>query len=268
MVGTVVIKRVFNNNVAMVTSDDGSELIVIGRGLCFGRHAGDAIDEASIEKTYALQEGTSQDSRTIDRLAHLLESIPTVNLVISEDIVQMLRRELNVDINDKILIALADHISLALDRKEYALAGRALQIIKDYLGIEMSEEEQGFITLHIVNATMPQRSDRLIISVQLVRDVLAIVSERYATTLDDTSLPYERFVRHLQFFAQRALDPTAGQISGDALFRIDETAYPCAFSCADAIAAHLSSTFNVVVTDAEKSYLAYHIVNLLGEPGL
>lgn len=51
MVGTVVIKRVFNNNVAMVTSDDGSELIVIGRGLCFGRHAGDAIDEASIEKT-------------------------------------------------------------------------------------------------------------------------------------------------------------------------------------------------------------------------
>ena len=276
MVGTVVIKRVFNNNVAMVTSDDGSELIVIGRGLCFGRHAGDAIDEASVEKTYALQEGTSQDSRTIDRLAHLLESIPTVNLVISEDIVQMLRREL------------ADHISLALERerkgvscenpllleiqqfyrKEYALAGRALQIIKEYMGIQMSEEEQGFITLHIVNATMPQRSDRLIVSVQLVRDVLAIVSERYATTLDDTSLPYERFVRHLQFFAQRALDPTAGQINGDALFRIDETAYPCAFSCADAIAAHLSSTYNVVVTDAEKSYLAYHIVNLLGEPGL
>ena len=278
MVGTVVIKRVFNNNVAMVTSDDGSELIVIGRGLCFGRHAGDAIDEASIEKTYALQEGTSQDSRTIDRLAHLLESIPTVNLVIAEDIVQMLRRELNVDINDKILIALADHISLALERehkgvscenpllleiqqfyrKEYALAGRALQIIKEYMGIQMSEEEQGFITLHIVNATMPQRSDRLIVSVQLVRDVLAIVSKRYATTL----------VRHLQFFAQRALDPTAGQINGDALFRIDETAYPCAFSCADAIAAHLSSTYNVVVTDAEKSYLAYHIVNLLGEPGL
>ncbi|MEF2826649.1 MAG: PRD domain-containing protein [Collinsella sp.] len=181
----MVIKRVFNNNVAMVTSDDGSELIVIGRALCFGRHAGDAIDEVSIEKTYALQEGTSQDSRTIDRLAHLLESIPTVNLVIAEDIVQMLRRELNVDINDKILIALADHISLALERerkgvscenpllleiqqfyrKEYALAGRALQIIKEYMGIQMSEEEQGFITLHIVNATMPQRSDRLIVSV-------------------------------------------------------------------------------------------------------
>ena len=132
----------------------------------------------------------------------------------------------------------------------------------------MSEEEQA--SLRCISSTPPCRnaSDRLIVSVQLVRDVLAIVSKRYATTLDDTSLPYERFVRHLQFFAQRALDPTAGQINGDALFRIDETAYPCAFSCADAIAAHLSSTYNVVVTDAEKSYLAYHIVNLLGEPGL
>ena len=47
MAGTVVIKRVFNNNVAMVTSDDGSELIVIGRGLCFGRHAGDAAHRAA-----------------------------------------------------------------------------------------------------------------------------------------------------------------------------------------------------------------------------
>ena len=211
----MVIKRVFNNNVAMVTSDDGAELIVIGRGLCFGRHAGDVVDSSSVEKTYALCESTTNDARALDRLSSLIETIPVINLVISEDIVEMLREELDVNVDDAILIALADHITLALDRerkgvpcdnpllleiqqfyrKEYGLAGRALQIIKDYLGIQMSDEERGFITLHIVNATMPQRADRLIVSVQLVRDVLAIVSDRYATVLDDTSLPYERFVR-------------------------------------------------------------------------
>ena len=88
----------------------------------------------------------------------------------------MLRRELNVDINDKILIALADHISLALERerkgvscenpllleiqqfyrKEYALAGRALQIIKEYMGIQMSEEEQG--SLPCISSTPPCRN--------------------------------------------------------------------------------------------------------------
>lgn len=283
----MVIKRVFNNNVAMVTSDDGAELIVIGRGLCFGRRAGDPVEASSVEKTYALCESTANDARALDRLSSLLESIPVINLAISEDIVEMLREELDVNIDDAILIALADHITLALDRerkgvpcenpllleiqqfyrKEYGLAGRALKIIKDYLGIQMSDEERGFITLHIVNATMPQRADRLIVSVQLVRDVLAIVSDRYQITLDDTSLPYERFVRHLQFFAQRALDPKAGQVEDDALFLIERNNYPKAFSCSEAIADHLLAAFGVSVTDAEKSYLAYHIVNLLGEPG-
>ena len=283
----MVIKRVFNNNVAMVTSDDGAELIVIGKGLCFGRHAGDVVEASSVEKTYALCESTATDAHVLDRLSSLIESIPVINLAISEDIVEMLREELDVNIDDAILIALADHITLALDRerkgvpcenpllieiqqfyrKEYGLAGRALQIIKDYLGIQMSDEERGFITLHIVNATMPQRADRLIVSVQLVRDVLAIVSDRYATTLDDTSLPYERFVRHLQFFARRALDPKAEQVEDDALFLIEQNNYPKAFSCSEAIANHLLISFDVSMTDAEKSYLAYHIVNWLGEPG-
>lgn len=283
----MVIKRVFNNNVAMVASDEGAELIVIGKGLCFGRRAGDVVEASSVEKTYALCESTANDARALDRLSSLLESIPVINLAISEDIVGMLREELDANIDDTTLIALADHITLALDRerkgvpcenpllleikqfyrKEYGLAGRALKIIKDYLGIQMSDEERGFITLHIVNATMPQRADRLIVSVQLVRDVLAIVSDRYQTTLDDTSLPYERFVRHLQFFAQRALDPKAGQVEDDALFLIERNNYPKAFSCSEAIANHLLASYGVSVTDAEKSYLAYHIVNLLGEPG-
>ncbi len=105
----MVIKRVFNNNVAMVTSDDGAELIVIGRGLCFGRHAGDVVDSSSVEKTYALCEFTANDARALDRLSSLIETIPVINLAISEDIVEMLREELDVNVDDTILIALADH---------------------------------------------------------------------------------------------------------------------------------------------------------------
>ena len=174
MVGTVVIKRVFNNNVAMVTSDDGSELIVIGRGLCFGRHAGDAIDEASVEKTYALQEGTSQDSRTIDRLAHLLESIPTVNLVISEDIVQMLRRELNVDINDKILIALADHISLALERER-----KGVPLLVANIGpATFGQDDNALLLIDDAQVVEIARADKLSLARMLVREIAQRVPQR------------------------------------------------------------------------------------------
>lgn len=280
------IKRVFNNNVAMAVSEDGAEVIVIGRGLCFGRRAGDVLDASLVEKTYDLRR-PDQDGTGMARMEKLLQSIPTIYLVIAEEIAQMLRQEFDPNIDDGIVMALADHISLSLERekrgvvcdnpllpeirgfyrKEFALANRAAQIIESYTGVHVSQEEQGFITLHIVNSTMRQRADRLIISVELVRDVMNIVSAYYGVALDETSLAYERFLRHLQFFAQRALDPNAGQVAVDALFSLAAHDYPRAFGCATQISDHLQKTFSVHVTDAEKSYLAYHIVNLLGEPG-
>ena len=58
MVGTVVIKRVFNNNVAMVTSDDGSELIVIGLPLNMDGTEGErAAKSRKLAKTVELWSG-------------------------------------------------------------------------------------------------------------------------------------------------------------------------------------------------------------------
>ena len=37
------IKRVLNNNVAIIESE-GQEKIVMGKGICFSKHAGDEID--------------------------------------------------------------------------------------------------------------------------------------------------------------------------------------------------------------------------------
>ncbi len=281
------IKRVFNNNVAMACTDDGSEVMVIGRGLCFGRHANDFIDDSLVEKVYALRKPAAQDGDALARMERLIQSIPTIYLVIAEEIAQMLRKELDPKIDDGIVMALADHISLSIEReklgtvcdnpllpeirsfykREFALAQKAAAIIQSYTGVAISPQEQGFITLHIVNSTMRQRADRLIVSVELVRDALAIVSTYYAAQLDESSLAYERFLRHLQFFAQRALDPDSAQVASDALFSLAQAQYPRAFGCAAQIAEHLEKRFSVTVTDAEKSYLAYHIVNLLGEPG-
>ena len=58
MVGTVVIKRVFNNNVAMVTSDDGSELIVIGLPLNMDGTEGERAEKSrKLGKTLQIWSG-------------------------------------------------------------------------------------------------------------------------------------------------------------------------------------------------------------------
>lgn len=42
------IKKILNNNTAVI-DDNGNEVIVIGKGICFQRKAGDSINSALVE---------------------------------------------------------------------------------------------------------------------------------------------------------------------------------------------------------------------------
>lgn len=273
----MVIKRIYNNNVAMV-EDEGIERIALGRGITFGRQRGDALDMTQVEKVFTLD---SADSLT--RLERLIKGIPSEYLSVAEDIVAMLRAELGNAIDDNVLIALTDHISMAIEReraevpcdnplimeirrfykKEFALAQRAQDLIERSLGIRVSEGEVGFITLHIVNATMKQRADYLMLSISMINEILSIVAEAFDLTYDEDSIQYERFLRHLQFFAQRVLDKNIVQSEDTFLFHLGKDQYPAAFECTGRIGEHVARTYGCTVTDAEKGYLVYHIMNLV-----
>ncbi|MFQ6858459.1 MAG: PRD domain-containing protein [Collinsella sp.] len=273
----MVIKRIYNNNVAMV-EDEGVERIAIGRGITFGRSRGDELDTSAVEKVFTLD-----DPDSLNRLERLIKGIPSEYLSVAEDIVAMLRAELGSDVDDNVLIALTDHISMAIEReraevpcdnpllmetrrfykKEFALALRAQDIIEDRLGIRVSEGEVGFITLHIVNATMQQRADHLMLSISMINEILGIVAEAFDLVYDEESIQYERFLRHLQFFAQRVLDKSVVQSEDTFLFHLGKDQYPAAFECTERIGEHVASTYGRAVADAEKGYLVYHIMNLV-----
>lgn len=273
----MVIKRIYNSNVAMV-EDEGVERIAIGRGITFGRSRGDELDTSAVEKVFTLD-----DPDSLNRLERLIKGIPSEYLSVAEDIVAMLRAELGSDVDDNVLIALTDHISMAIEReraevpcdnpllmetrrfykKEFALALRAQDIIEDRLGIRVSEGEVGFITLHIVNATMRQRADHLMLSISMINEILGIVAEAFDLVYDEESIQYERFLRHLQFFAQRVLDKSVVQSEDTFLFHLGKDQYPAAFECTERIGEHVASTYGCAVADAEKGYLVYHIMNLV-----
>lgn len=274
------IKRVYNNNVVMV-DDAGTERIAVGKGIAFGRKRGDVLDSASFEKVFTLDDPTQ-----LSRLERLIKGIPSEYLLIAEDIVSMLRRESASVIDDNVLIALADHISMALEReqagiicdnpllfeikrfygREFELALKAREIIRGHLGIEISEAEVGFIALHIVNATMKQRADHLMLSIKMINGILNTVAETFGLTYDEGSVQYERFLRHLQFFSQRVLDKSIAQSEDTFLFHLGKDQYPDALECTERIGAHIEQEYGCVVSDAEKGYLVYHIANLVHAP--
>lgn len=274
------IKRVYNNNVVMV-DDAGIERIAVGKGVAFGRKRGDVLDSASFEKVFTLDDPTQ-----LSRLERLIKGIPSEYLLIAEDIVSMLRRESASVIDDNVLIALTDHISMALEReqagiicdnpllfeikrfygREFELALKAREIIRGHLGIEISEAEVGFIALHIVNATMKQRADHLMLSIKMINGILNTVAETFGLTYDEGSVQYERFLRHLQFFSQRVLDKSIAQSEDTFLFHLGKDQYPDALECTERIGAHIEQEYGCVVSDAEKGYLVYHIANLVHAP--
>lgn len=274
------IKRVYNNNVVMV-DDAGTERIAVGKGIAFGRKRGDVLDSASFEKVFTLDDPTQ-----LSRLERLIKGIPSEYLLIAEDIVSMLRRESASVIDDNVLIALTDHISMALEReqagiicdnpllfeikrfygREFELALKAREIIRGHLGIEISEAEVGFIALHIVNATMKQRADHLMLSIKMINGILNTVAETFGLTYDEGSVQYQRFLRHLQFFSQRVLDKSIAQSEDTFLFHLGKDQYPDALECTERIGAHIEQEYGCVVSDAEKGYLVYHIANLVHAP--
>lgn len=276
----MVIKRIYNNNVAMV-DDAGAERIAVGRGIAFGRKRGDELDPASVDKVFTLD-----DPDQLTRLERLIKGIPAEHLLIAEEIVEMLRRESKAPIDDNVLIALTDHISMALERertgvacdnpllfeikrfygREFELALKAREIVRGHLGIEISEAEVGFIALHIVNATMKQRADHLMLSIKMINGILDTVSETFGLTYDEGSVQYERFLRHLQFFSQRVLDKSIAQSEDTFLFHLGKDQYPDALECTERIGAHIEQEYGCVVSDAEKGYLVYHIANLVHAP--
>ena len=46
--------KALNNNVAVVLDEKGQEKIVMGKGICFKKGAGDSISDDSIDKTFSL----------------------------------------------------------------------------------------------------------------------------------------------------------------------------------------------------------------------
>lgn len=272
--------RIYNNNVAVVRGDDGKEMIVIGKGLVFQKHAGDLVDETRVEKCFTLQ-----NPRVMTKLEQLIKDMPSIYLSISEEIVEMIRSESDLKLSENIYITLTDHISMSLERekkgvilgnpflieikqfykKEFKLAEKAADIIKKHLGLDISEDEIGTITLHIVNASMNQNLENTVKATRMIQDILNIVQECCECRFDEESLAYSRFVRHLQFLAKNLLEKRSKSERDDFMFKITRLRFPEAAACVRRIKAHLEEAFGVSISEAEQGFLIYHIVNLTSE---
>ncbi len=268
------IEKVINNNIVSAFDDTGRELVLMGRGLGFGGRPGQPVDEKKVEKVFRIK---SRD--TADQLKELLADMPLERAQISADIISFAKSNLNLKLNQSIYVTLTDHINFAIERfeqginlqnallweikrfypHEFDLGRYALELVKERIGVELPEDEAGFIALHFVNAEYGTDIRDAFRFPNQLKDILEITSDELGIVLDERTLHYERFVTHLKFLLQRVYRRELLPDEEDELSELMRTKYPKEYSCSRKIAEYIEKNTDCRLSGEEVMYLAIHI---------
>ncbi|QFJ54816.1 BglG family transcription antiterminator LicT [Pseudobutyrivibrio xylanivorans] len=267
------IKKILNNNAALVTDDKGNEIVYTGCGLCFQKKCGDQIDESKIEKTFVMEKPSEQ-------FKQLVSEMPYEQIQVADEIIKYAEEILNKRLCNNIYITLTDHLGYAIERAqngtylrnkllweiknfykaEYSIGCHALSIIKEKLGATLPDDEAGFFALHIVNAELDGNMHHTLETSEVISDIVSIVKFTFNSELDENTLSYERFVTHLKYFLQRAEKREYYPEDNVEMFCMMKNKFPDAYKCATRIKSYMESKFpDNEITDEEMLYLVVHI---------
>ena len=278
----MVIEKILNNNAVVSLSDERSEIIVMGKGIAFGKKRGDLIDDDRIEKVFTLKNGD-----LTNKLKQLIEEIPIEYMAVSEDIIKFTKLQLGKSLNDTIYISLTDHIHYAVERfkkgliikngllweiknlykEEFQIGLEALKMIEQAFGVGLPEDEAAFIALHIVNAELNEDIGNIMAMTEIVQEILKIVKYHFLIEFEEESLNYYRFITHLKFFAQRLVNKEFYEDDRqDDLFQIVKTRYTDSYDCALKIKEFINKKYRYIITQDEMMYLTIHIERVVRIP--
>lgn len=273
------IESIINNNF-VATRKDGIEIILAGRGIAFGRKLGEYVDQSKIEKTFSLE-----DARQKQNFTNLAETLPEDLMELTVKVVNVIENSSQLHLKTVTFMALADHIAFALERYqngqhmpnkllneakrfypfEIELGKKAIDVIYKETGISLSEDEAGFIAIHLINTS--ESSDTSgVQQLKMIKDIISIVQDYFEITFDEESFYYQRFVTHLKFFVFRVLKEKENEstsVRDDFFYRVSKVQYPQIHKCVNLIEEYLDFNYSITIANEEKGYLVIHLSGLL-----
>lgn len=262
---------------AWIIDDHNERVIAIGKGLSFGKQAGDNVTLAEIERIFT-------DDKKVDEISasmrQALENISADTFLLTEEISDQAAALLSIDkFDDNHFLALADHLNYAMKRsdtdtidypenlrwevkklypKEHDAAVDALYLIEKKTGVRLPESEQTFLTYHFVNAQYDSdiniQTKKL---TELVNRAVEIIQYHYQTLLNQNSVNYIRFVTHLRYFILRQINHENDKIPkiDEQLIEVVKKNYRKAYQAAEKVGKMIETTQNCEVNTDELFYL-------------
>ena len=213
----------------------------------------------------------------------LLESTPVEYLEMAEAILDKAKAVLNREINESVLAGLTDHLHFAIDRqqkgnylpnliqqetrliypKEFEVGLWALRMIYTKTGIQLPQDEAGYIAIHILNASTQGDSDVGEI-LTFIKEVLDIVEGSCSLSLNRESLDYYRITTHLKYFYQRMMNMEKVEMRDvDDMYQLLLKKHQHMEVCISNIVCMLEEEYDYSCTKSEQVYLMMHILKML-----
>lgn len=268
------ILRVLNNNALLVLDNNENEIIVLGKGIGFGRKSGDIIEGHQGIKEYKL---VGEDRRAYEIGTE--NGIEPIYLEAAGKIIEEAEKVFDV-ISSDILLPLADHIAFAARRereniyvpnpfipdikvlfgKEYAVALKSREIIRELAGYEISDDEAGFIALHIHSGLSHEQVSDTLKDTQIIDKSMQLIKILSNKEVDEEELTYTRLLSHLYYMIVRTRTGQAVNIDLND-FMINN--YKKATDIAEQVCSYISQQLEMKLDSMEVGYLAIHVQRYL-----
>lgn len=276
------ITKVLNNNVIIALNEEAEEVILMGSGLGFQMKIDSNVLTEKVEKVFKLENKIEQA-----QLEKLLSEIPEDIISIAYEVTRYAKKKLNKALNDSAFITIADHLHSAIMRdkknmpvknfllwdikrffpEELRIGQKAVDSVNKTFSTTLSEDEAGFIALHITNATLDSSCEDAISLTQLIEEILTVITYTLNVNFSETHIYYQRFITHLKFFSQRVLTNQAqlteeNQVETE-LFALVTKQYPESFEVTKKVCAFLKTRRNYIISKDEQVYITIHLARII-----
>ena len=269
-----IIKVLNNNGLLVYDEQTRKELIFLGSGVGFGRKPTEKVSEIRGAKVYSLV--TRQKDQSILKVVNGIrpEFIEVAGRIIEE------AEKVFQEVDHEILLPMADHIALAAKRarenrqmpnpftpdirvlfaKEYSVACAGREIIREMTGYEITDDEVGFITLHIHAGLSDEQVSVALDTTRIINEGIEIIEKAFGQKLPKDSLGCTRLMSHLYYMIARTRRGELTQVDfNDFIF----SNYPKTGETAREVCRFMEQELKKPVGKEEIGFLAIHIQRVI-----
>ena len=266
------IHKVLNSSVVLAGDSAGREVIVLGKGIGYGKKPGQFVESDQVSQVFFPQESCG--------IEELLSQVSPEVIEVSARIFKIIKDALP-DVNETLVYSLIDHIGFAIQRlkegiifknylyhdvrayypQEFSLGQEACELINERFGIELPDTEAASIAFHIADSRNVRDENYDSMKVSKITDevlrIIMIAAGREA--IDNSSSNYHRLLTHIKFFSERLITDTQLHGQDRVMYEHVLDSYPNSTKVAIKVLEYLDKNYHYTVTSEELMYLIIHI---------